>query len=181
MALKLSFPAVLRKHWLRGWVLHRPVVIRLSSPPWAGIGFLCFLLFPFHKGSKACFPSPTYNPFTWLFLLVSCPNYTYEVRDFLPLRWKGKWFLCCRLCLQKICNALVQCPPHTNRCALCQSPCSHRYFPTRPCSPLTLISQLLCVFHSTADSSVIPVFTTHLFTPSSIWCGVGFLSCFQYK
>lgn len=25
-------------------------------------------------------PYPTKNPFTWLFLLVSCPNYTYEVR-----------------------------------------------------------------------------------------------------
>ncbi|XP_075869833.1 LOW QUALITY PROTEIN: very-long-chain enoyl-CoA reductase [Nelusetta ayraudi] len=25
------------------------------------------------------FPVPTKNPFTWLFLLVSCPNYTYEV------------------------------------------------------------------------------------------------------
>lgn len=24
-------------------------------------------------------PYPTRNPFTWLFLLVSCPNYTYEV------------------------------------------------------------------------------------------------------
>lgn len=28
-------------------------------------------------------PYPTKNPFTWLFLLVSCPNYTYEVRDCL--------------------------------------------------------------------------------------------------
>uniref|UniRef100_A0A8D2QJF3 Trans-2,3-enoyl-CoA reductase-like n=1 Tax=Zonotrichia albicollis TaxID=44394 RepID=A0A8D2QJF3_ZONAL len=35
--------------------------------------------------SLTCFPSPTYNPFTWLFLLVSCPNYTYEVHDFLLL------------------------------------------------------------------------------------------------
>lgn len=25
------------------------------------------------------FPSPTKNPFTWLYLFVSCPNYTYEV------------------------------------------------------------------------------------------------------
>ncbi|XP_037237646.1 trans-2,3-enoyl-CoA reductase-like isoform X3 [Falco biarmicus] len=33
--------------------------------------------------SKACFPSPTYNPFTWLFLLVSCPNYTYEVGSWI--------------------------------------------------------------------------------------------------
>ncbi|NXO50405.1 TECRL protein, partial [Aramus guarauna] len=36
-----------------------------------------------HSGSKACFPSPTYNPFTWLFLLVSCPNYTYEVGSWI--------------------------------------------------------------------------------------------------
>ncbi|XP_056868238.1 very-long-chain enoyl-CoA reductase-like [Takifugu flavidus] len=25
-----------------------------------------------------CFPVPSKNPFTWLFFLVSCPNYTYE-------------------------------------------------------------------------------------------------------
>ncbi|XP_065490095.1 trans-2,3-enoyl-CoA reductase-like isoform X4 [Caloenas nicobarica] len=36
-----------------------------------------------HSGGKACFPSPTYNPFTWLFLLVSCPNYTYEVGSWI--------------------------------------------------------------------------------------------------
>uniref|UniRef100_A0A8B9PQB0 Trans-2,3-enoyl-CoA reductase-like n=1 Tax=Apteryx owenii TaxID=8824 RepID=A0A8B9PQB0_APTOW len=36
-----------------------------------------------HSGSKACFPSPTYNPFTWLFFLVSCPNYTYEVGSWI--------------------------------------------------------------------------------------------------
>ncbi|XP_015717061.1 trans-2,3-enoyl-CoA reductase-like isoform X2 [Coturnix japonica] len=36
-----------------------------------------------HSGNKACFPSPTYNPFTWLFLLVSCPNYTYEVGSWI--------------------------------------------------------------------------------------------------
>eukprot|EP00064_Thunnus_orientalis_P013713 superscaffoldBa00002278_g13753 len=29
------------------------------------------------RGRK--FPMPTKNPFTWLFLFVSCPNYTYEV------------------------------------------------------------------------------------------------------
>nr|XP_033780281.1 very-long-chain enoyl-CoA reductase isoform X1 [Geotrypetes seraphini] len=28
-------------------------------------------------------PFPTKNPFTWLFLLVSCPNYTYEVGSWL--------------------------------------------------------------------------------------------------
>lgn len=48
-------------------------------------------------GSKARkIPYPTKNPFTWLFLLVSCPNYTYEVRDYpTPLSsssW-GLWFL----------------------------------------------------------------------------------------
>ncbi|MEQ2188234.1 hypothetical protein GOODEAATRI_012924, partial [Goodea atripinnis] len=46
-------------------------------------------------------PYPTKNPFTWIFLLVSCPNYTYEMtvwakgkhrsylkefRDYPPLR-----------------------------------------------------------------------------------------------
>lgn len=28
-------------------------------------------------------PFPTKNPFTWLFLLVSCPNYTYEVGSWI--------------------------------------------------------------------------------------------------
>lgn len=37
--------------------------------------FFCFPL-----GSKTRkIPYPTKNPFTWIFLLVSCPNYTYEV------------------------------------------------------------------------------------------------------
>ncbi|XP_015272442.1 PREDICTED: trans-2,3-enoyl-CoA reductase-like isoform X2 [Gekko japonicus] len=31
------------------------------------------------SGNKASFPSPSINPFTWLFTLVSCPNYTYEI------------------------------------------------------------------------------------------------------
>ncbi|XP_036801588.1 very-long-chain enoyl-CoA reductase isoform X2 [Oncorhynchus mykiss] len=33
------------------------------------------------EGGPKCrkFPRPTKNPFTWLFFLVSCPNYTYEV------------------------------------------------------------------------------------------------------
>uniref|UniRef100_A0A4W5JT63 Trans-2,3-enoyl-CoA reductase-like 2a n=1 Tax=Hucho hucho TaxID=62062 RepID=A0A4W5JT63_9TELE len=33
------------------------------------------------EGGTKCrkFPLPTKNPFTWLFFLVSCPNYTYEV------------------------------------------------------------------------------------------------------
>lgn len=38
-------------------------------------------LLPCLPGSKTRkIPYPTKNPFTWLFLLVSCPNYTYEVR-----------------------------------------------------------------------------------------------------
>lgn len=37
------------------------------------------ILLYFLKGNNACFPSPNYNPFTWMFFLVSCPNYTYEV------------------------------------------------------------------------------------------------------
>ncbi|KAL1006680.1 hypothetical protein UPYG_G00075310 [Umbra pygmaea] len=28
---------------------------------------------------RRTFPNPTKNPFTWLFLFVSCPNYTYEI------------------------------------------------------------------------------------------------------
>uniref|UniRef100_A0A452IDR0 Trans-2,3-enoyl-CoA reductase-like n=1 Tax=Gopherus agassizii TaxID=38772 RepID=A0A452IDR0_9SAUR len=36
-----------------------------------------------HSGNKASFPSPTYNPFTWLFTLVSCPNYTYEIGSWI--------------------------------------------------------------------------------------------------
>lgn len=35
---------------------------------------------PLPTGSKTRkIPYPTKNPFTWIFLLVSCPNYTYEV------------------------------------------------------------------------------------------------------
>nr|KAF6272877.1 trans-2,3-enoyl-CoA reductase [Myotis myotis] len=36
------------------------------------------------SGSKTRkIPYPTKNPFTWLFLLVSCPNYTYEVGSWI--------------------------------------------------------------------------------------------------
>ncbi|NXP74725.1 TECR reductase, partial [Ramphastos sulfuratus] len=39
---------------------------------------------PLPAGSKARkIPYPTRNPFTWLFLLVSCPNYTYEVGSWI--------------------------------------------------------------------------------------------------
>lgn len=43
---------------------------------------LCFII----SGSKTKkIPYPTKNPFTWIFWLVSCPNYTYEVSRFLLL------------------------------------------------------------------------------------------------
>ncbi|KAF7247901.1 Trans-2,3-enoyl-CoA reductase-like [Varanus komodoensis] len=35
------------------------------------------------SGNKTSFPSPSINPFTWLFTLVSCPNYTYEVGSWM--------------------------------------------------------------------------------------------------
>uniref|UniRef100_A0A5F4WJ14 Very-long-chain enoyl-CoA reductase n=1 Tax=Callithrix jacchus TaxID=9483 RepID=A0A5F4WJ14_CALJA len=39
---------------------------------------------PCLPGSKTRkIPYPTKNPFTWLFLLVSCPNYTYEVGSWI--------------------------------------------------------------------------------------------------
>uniref|UniRef100_A0A8D0PK64 3-oxo-5-alpha-steroid 4-dehydrogenase C-terminal domain-containing protein n=1 Tax=Sus scrofa TaxID=9823 RepID=A0A8D0PK64_PIG len=41
------------------------------------------ILLYFQKGSNACFPSPNYNPFTWMFFLVSCPNYTYEIGSWI--------------------------------------------------------------------------------------------------
>ncbi|XP_053462735.1 trans-2,3-enoyl-CoA reductase-like isoform X1 [Nycticebus coucang] len=46
----------------------------------AGNHFINVMLsHPSHTGNNACFPSPNYNPFTWIFFLVSCPNYTYEL------------------------------------------------------------------------------------------------------
>ncbi|XP_030676455.1 very-long-chain enoyl-CoA reductase isoform X1 [Nomascus leucogenys] len=43
-----------------------------------------FLLLSCLPGSKTRkIPYPTKNPFTWLFLLVSCPNYTYEVGSWI--------------------------------------------------------------------------------------------------
>nr|XP_025145784.1 trans-2,3-enoyl-CoA reductase-like isoform X6 [Bubalus bubalis] len=41
------------------------------------------LAHPNHTGNNACFPSPNYNPFTWMFFLVSCPNYTYEIGSWI--------------------------------------------------------------------------------------------------
>uniref|UniRef100_A0A670JH34 Trans-2,3-enoyl-CoA reductase-like n=1 Tax=Podarcis muralis TaxID=64176 RepID=A0A670JH34_PODMU len=35
------------------------------------------------SGNKGSFPSPSINPFTWLFLFVSCPNYTYEIGSWM--------------------------------------------------------------------------------------------------
>ena len=51
-----------------------------------------FLLLSCLPGSKTRkIPYPTKNPFTWLFLLVSCPNYTYEVRGCLTPLCPGTW------------------------------------------------------------------------------------------
>ncbi|KAM5272497.1 trans-2,3-enoyl-CoA reductase-like [Ctenodactylus gundi] len=50
----------------------------------AGNHFINVMLaHPNHTGYNACFPSPSYNPFTWLFFLVSCPNYTYEIGSWI--------------------------------------------------------------------------------------------------
>ncbi|XP_020957040.1 trans-2,3-enoyl-CoA reductase-like isoform X2 [Sus scrofa] len=50
----------------------------------AGNHFINVMLaHPNHTGSNACFPSPNYNPFTWMFFLVSCPNYTYEIGSWI--------------------------------------------------------------------------------------------------
>ncbi|XP_067885032.1 trans-2,3-enoyl-CoA reductase-like [Heterodontus francisci] len=46
----------------------------------AGSYFTNVALVQVHKpGTETHFVRPTYNPFTWLFKLVSCPNYTYEM------------------------------------------------------------------------------------------------------
>lgn len=110
--------------------------------------FLSF--FSFHKGDKACFPSPTYNPFTWLFLLVSCPNYTYEVCDFLLLTHKEQVVM-------------------VSAAALCSSLCTSVTvfcFSTRPFLPPRQYLDS-CIFHSITDPSVIQGFTTHHCTPTS--------------
>ncbi|XP_004644145.1 trans-2,3-enoyl-CoA reductase-like [Octodon degus] len=50
----------------------------------AGNHFINVILaHPNHTGHNACFPSPNYNPFTWMFFLVSCPNYTYEIGSWI--------------------------------------------------------------------------------------------------
>ncbi|XP_006160551.1 trans-2,3-enoyl-CoA reductase-like [Tupaia chinensis] len=50
----------------------------------AGNHFINVMLaHPNHIGANACFPSPNYNPFTWMFFLVSCPNYTYEIGSWI--------------------------------------------------------------------------------------------------
>uniref|UniRef100_A0A2R9AIJ9 very-long-chain enoyl-CoA reductase n=1 Tax=Pan paniscus TaxID=9597 RepID=A0A2R9AIJ9_PANPA len=38
---------------------------------------------PLVRSKTRKIPYPTKNPFTWLFLLVSCPNYTYEVGSWI--------------------------------------------------------------------------------------------------
>ncbi|XP_057165766.1 trans-2,3-enoyl-CoA reductase-like isoform X2 [Ursus arctos] len=75
----------------------------------AGNHFINVILaHPNHTGINACFPSPNYNPFTWMFFLVSCPNYTYEIGSWisftvmtqtLPVRKKRKP-LCCSWILE---------------------------------------------------------------------------------
>lgn len=66
----------------------------MSSPgdlgvagPVKGSDLLLLSCLPGSKTRKI--PYPTKNPFTWLFLLVSCPNYTYEVRGFPALAALG--------------------------------------------------------------------------------------------
>ncbi|XP_012864442.1 PREDICTED: trans-2,3-enoyl-CoA reductase-like [Dipodomys ordii] len=50
----------------------------------AGNHFINVMLaHPNHTGNNACFPSPNYNPLTWMFFLVSCPNYTYEIGSWI--------------------------------------------------------------------------------------------------
>uniref|UniRef100_A0A5F9DR92 Trans-2,3-enoyl-CoA reductase-like n=1 Tax=Oryctolagus cuniculus TaxID=9986 RepID=A0A5F9DR92_RABIT len=50
----------------------------------AGNHFINVMLaHPNHTGNNASFPSPNYNPFTWMFFLVSCPNYTYEIGSWI--------------------------------------------------------------------------------------------------
>ena len=58
------------------------------------------ILHSFLKGTNACFPSPNYNPFTWMFFLVSCPNYTYEVCRYVCKHLNFIWYnICMRLCI----------------------------------------------------------------------------------
>ncbi|XP_040823040.1 trans-2,3-enoyl-CoA reductase-like [Ochotona curzoniae] len=50
----------------------------------AGNHFINVMLaHPNHTGNNAAFPSPNYNPLTWMFFLVSCPNYTYEIGSWI--------------------------------------------------------------------------------------------------
>ncbi|XP_077590477.1 very-long-chain enoyl-CoA reductase-like [Stigmatopora nigra] len=85
--------------WMAYYINHP-----LYTPPFYGqqqvnVGLYTFLFcqlgnFSIHvtlrnlkqAGSKVKkFPYPTKNPFTWIFWLVSCPNYTYEVGSWLGL------------------------------------------------------------------------------------------------
>ncbi|NWI96726.1 TECR reductase, partial [Pitta sordida] len=61
-----------------------PGEVTLLSPcPRGGVSDITVPMSPV-PGSKARkIPYPTRNPFTWLFLLVSCPNYTYEVGSWI--------------------------------------------------------------------------------------------------
>lgn len=45
------------------------------------------------------FPIPTKNPFTWLFVFVSCPNYTYEVMEsIIVIHDGGHVYIQCMFC-----------------------------------------------------------------------------------
>ncbi|XP_074995290.1 very-long-chain enoyl-CoA reductase isoform X2 [Calonectris borealis] len=81
-------------------------------------------------------PYPTRNPFTWLFLLVSCPNYTYE--------WpSSRWWASCRWPSGRRASTAATCGSSatTPRCAPPSSPSccdtgdSPRGHPTTPPPP----------------------------------------------
>lgn len=57
--------------------LTRHIVFLKQPTVWGNTMFYLFLPISGSKIKKI--PYPTKNPFTWMFWLVSCPNYTYEV------------------------------------------------------------------------------------------------------
>ncbi|KAG9337236.1 hypothetical protein JZ751_029521 [Albula glossodonta] len=65
--------------WMAYYINHP-----LYTPPIYGEQQVKLALIIFLVGSKTRkIPYPTKNPFTWIFLLVSCPNYTYELGSWL--------------------------------------------------------------------------------------------------
>lgn len=69
-----------------------------------------------HKVKKI--PYPSKNPFTWIFALVSCPNYTYEVR--------ARRFHLFRCCLHTIAKQSL--PPHACSTSVVSTSSLSRYF-----------------------------------------------------